>query len=201
MGREAVCTCEWAGSKNKIKAVIEPPHLILRGEIRKRIPLAQLKRVRAENNLVRFIANDEAIALDLGDEAKAARWAKALVKEPPSLATKLGITAESAVWMIGKLDDPAIDEALAAAKKVSPRAGDLILARVNSPAELEAALEKAAEALDRSTPIWLIYPKGPVHALNESLVRAAGLASGIVDTKVAAVSAALTALRFVKRKR
>jgi hypothetical protein len=36
--------------------------------------------------------------------------------------------------------------------------------------------------------------------LNESLVRSTALAKGIVDTKVAAVSPALTGLRFIKRK-
>jgi hypothetical protein len=49
-------------------------------------------------------------------------------------------------------------------------------------------------------PIWFIYPKGKGHALSENDVRSAGLAAGIVDTKVAAVSPTLTGLRFVLRR-
>jgi hypothetical protein len=36
--------------------------------------------------------------------------------------------------------------------------------------------------------------------LNENLVRETALATGIVDTKIAAVSAEFSALRFVKRR-
>ena len=74
------------------------------------------------------------------------------------------------------------------------------MARVDTPAELAATLKKIAAPLSRGVPIWLIYRKGPSHALNESLVRRMALAVGIVDTKVAAVSDELTGLRFVKRK-
>jgi len=104
------------------------------------------------------------------------------------------------VWLIGTADNDALESALAEAKKVSSQRGDLIIARVETPADLEAALAKCAEALAASVPIWLIYRKGPGHALNESLVRLTALAKGIVDTKVAAISPALTSLRFVKRK-
>jgi hypothetical protein len=48
--------------------------------------------------------------------------------------------------------------------------------------------------------IWIAYRKGPGHAISESDVRSAGLATGIVDVKVASVSAQLTTLKFVKRK-
>jgi hypothetical protein len=76
----------------------------------------------------------------------------------------------------------------------------LILARVDTPGELAAALRKSTDDLNRGVPIWFIYPKGPGHALDEHIVRSTALATGIVDTKVAAVSSALTALRFVKHK-
>ena len=199
MGREATCTCDWNGAKAEVKALIEPPELILRGAMRRRIPIAEMKTVRAEGSVLCFIYNGERVTLQL-EFAVAAKWAEALLKPPPTLAKKLGITAETNVRLIGKNDDPALEEALQVAKSVLPRNGDLILARVSTPDDLRAALAKAADALDRGTPIWFVYRKGTGHALNESLVRSTGLAVGIVDTKVAAVSATLTALRFVKRK-
>lgn len=199
MGREATCTCAWNGATFQVKAIIEPPKLILRGAIRRRIPLAEMKQVRAEGDLLCFNHEGERVALRLG-HAMAAKWVDALLKPPPSLAKKLGITPETSVWMIGKADDPAIDEALEAAKTVSTRNGNLILARVNTPKDLNTALAKSADALSQGIPIWLIYRKGASHPLNEGLVRATAFAAGVVDTKVAAVSATLTGLRFVKRR-
>lgn len=199
MGREATCTCDWNGAKSEVKVLIEPPELVLRGPIQRRLPIGEIKQVRVEGNALSFAYEGARVALHLGSSV-AAKWADALLKPPPTLAKKLGITAEATVRFIGKADDPALKHALAAAKHISTRNGDLILARVDTPAELNAALAKAAAAADRGTPIWFIYPKGPGHALNESLVRSTGLAAGIVDTKVAAVSATLTALRFAKRK-
>lgn len=199
MGREATCTCDWAGTKSRVKALVEPPDLILRGELRQRIPIAQMKQLRVAGAQLHFRFDGAAVALDLG-EAIAAKWAKTLLTPPPNLARKLGITGESAVWTIGKADDPSLLEALAEAQKVSTRGGDLIVACVHTPDDLRAALLRTADALQRRVPIWFVYRKGPGQALNESIVRATALQTGIVDTKVAAVSATLTALRFVKRK-
>jgi hypothetical protein len=199
MGREAICTCDWDGTKAEVKALIEPPELILRGGVRRRIPIAAMKQIRADGERLRFTFNGEAVALDLGSDV-AVKFAKALTTPPPSLAKKLGITAESVVRMIGEVDDKALEKATSEAKEVTSRNGNVILARVDTPGDLTGALKKAANDLDQGVPIWFIYPKGPGHALNEHIVRATGLSAGIVDTKVAAVSPALTALRFVKRK-
>jgi hypothetical protein len=199
MGREANCTCVWNGKKSAVKALIEPPELILRGELRRRIPIAKMQSVKAERDQLRFTIEGEPVALSLGTEM-AAKWAEALLKPPPTLAKKLGVTSETTVWMIGPTDDDALRAALAEAKSVSRRSGDLILARIDTPAELHSALMRAADQLSAGTPIWFIYRKGPGHALNENFVRTTALATGIVDTKVASVSPVFSALRFVKRR-
>lgn len=200
MGQEAVCACEWNGDKAEVKALIEPPELILRGGIRRHVPIAAMKQIRADGNRLHFTFNGETVALDVGSDI-AAKWVKALLTPPPSLAKKLGITAETIVRTIGEVDDVALEKAISEAKNVTTRSGDLIVARVDTPSELTAALKKSAGDLNRGVPIWFIYPKGPGHALSEHIVRSTALATGIVDTKVAAVSATLTALRFVKRKK
>jgi hypothetical protein len=199
MGREAVCTCIWNGEKSKVKALLEPPELILRGEMRRRVPFAKMKGVKAEGDLLHFKFESESVALQLGS-TMAGKWADALLKPPPTLAKKLGITPETTVRMIGPIDDAALKSALAEAKSVSQRRGELILARVDAPADLVAALREAAVELKAGVPIWFIYRKGPGHSLNENQVRETALATGIVDTKIAAVSAEFSALRFVKRR-
>ena len=199
MGREAQCTCIWNGRKSTVKALLEPPELILRGEMRKRVPFASMQSVRAEGDSLCFAVEGESVALALG-KVMAVKWVEALLKPTPTLARKLGITADTTVWMIGTADDADLRAAMAEAKAVSQRKGDLIVARVDTPADLKSALAKAADQLGAGVPIWFIYRKGPGHPLNENLVRTTALSTGIVDTKVVAVSAEFSALRFVKRR-
>ena len=199
MGREATCICVWDGKKSTVKALIEPPELILRGELRRRVPIAKMHAVKADREGLCFTVEGESVALLLGS-AMAKKWADALLKPPPTLAKKLGITSEVAVRMIGPVDDGALEEALTEAKSVSQRKGDLILARIDTTTDLHAALMRADDQLKAGSPIWFIYRKGPGHPLNENLVRTTALAAGIVETKVASVSPVFSALRFVKRR-
>lgn len=199
MGLESPSICEASGRKTAVKALIEPPDLILRGETRRRFPISSLQQVRAEGDRLLFTFQGEHFALTLGI-ARASKWVKALTTSQPSLAKKLGISADSVVWTIGPIDDEALQAALAAAGGIRDKDADLIVARVNSPADLARALQSAAGQLAARVPIWLIYPKGNGHPLTESDVRSMALAAGIVDTKVASVSPVLTALRFVRRR-
>jgi hypothetical protein len=199
MGREATCVCVWNGEKSRVKVLLEPPELIVRGEVRRRVPFSKMKNVKADGDLLHFKFESDSVALELGLVA-AAKWADALLKPPPTLAKKLGITSETTVRMIGPVDDTALETALAEAKVLSQRKGELILARVNTSADLNAALEKAADQLQTGVPIWFIYRKGAGHPLSENQVRAAALQTGIVDTKIVSVSAEFSALRFVKRR-
>jgi hypothetical protein len=199
MGREAECACECNGESTMVKALIEPPELILRGGIRRRFPFSHMEQIRADGQKLCFRFEGESFALCLGSEL-ASKWEKAITTPSPSLAKKLGIGEDTVVWMIGAVDDEALRAALSAAKAVSDERADLILARVNTPDELAHALRAAKRRLTARVPIWLIYPKGKGHALSENEVRSTALAAGIVDTKVAAVSGVLTGLRFVRRR-
>jgi hypothetical protein len=195
--------CEWNGEMSRVKALIEPPELILRGEIRRRLPFSELQQLRAEGGALRFKYGREAVTLKL-DARTAENWAKAILAPPPSLAKKLGITPESTVWMIGDVDDAALETALVGARRVAKKGSgvgvDVIVARVNTAAELARAFKTAAKATSNGVPIWIVYRKGPGHAISESDVRETGLTAGIVDVKVASVSPTLTGLKFVRRK-
>ena len=199
MGREAECECESNGVRSHVKAIIEPPELILRGEQRRRLPLSGLTNVRADGECLRFVSGADSYALMVG-RATAEKWVKALTAPPPTLAGKLGISPTTAVRIIGELDDDALRAAIASAQTGNAAKADLILARVDTPADLAAALHTAKKQLAARVPIWFIYPKGKGHALSENDVRATAVAAGIVDTKVCAVSTRLTALRFVRRR-
>jgi hypothetical protein len=202
MGREATCMCEWNGEMARVKALIEPPELILRGEIRRRLPFSELRQLRAEGGALRFKFGSDTVTLKL-ETKTAEKWAKAILTPPPNLAKKLGITPESTVWMIGEIDDAALESAMGEARRVARKGvgADVIVARVNTAAELARAFKTAAKATSNGVPIWIVYRKGPGHAISEADVRDAGLATGIVDVKVASVSPVLTGLKFVRRKK
>jgi hypothetical protein len=194
MGREAICDCTFNGTTAKVKALLESEELVLRGDIRMHAPLHGLHDVRVESESLCFNLDKHPVQLHLG-AAAAKSWAKKIKMPPPSLADKLGITGKP-VRTIGPISDRALDSALGSAALISGRNPDLILAYVDTPESLAATLREAKAQLARSIPIWLVYRKGPGHPLNESAIRTTLRAQGLMDTKVASVSAELTALRF-----
>jgi hypothetical protein len=199
MGREATCICEWNGVAARVKALVEPPELILRGELKRSVPFAEMRQVSADGGRLRFKVGNDAVELELG-ETVAEKWKKAILTPPPTLAKKLGITPESTIWVIGKIDDEALARAVAEARATKRKGADIIVARVNTAAELNRAFKSVDDLTRAGVPIWIVYRKGPGHPVCEADVRSAGLAADIVDVKVAAVSSKLTGLKFVRRK-
>jgi hypothetical protein len=178
----------------EVKALLETHEIVLRGGIRRRIPFRAVRQIRVKGEALRFMVEGEAVALMLG-AATAEKWANA-VKNPPTLAQKLGLSKETTVQVVGEVLDEALEEALQESDRVKT-GGGLIVACVETPAGLAKALKTAAGG---AGPVWIVYRKGPGHGVNEAAVRAAGLAAGLVDTKVAAVSAVFTAMRFNHRR-
>jgi hypothetical protein len=199
MGREAECVCERSGVIANVKALLESRELILRGELSRRVPFAEMQQVKTAAGRLSFRFKGEAWSLVLGSEL-AAKWAAIIATPPPSLAKKMGITADISVELAGEANDKALEAAIAEAKSIAKRGGDLIVARVDTPDALARVLKAKAKPLANGIPMWVVYPKGRGHALSEHDVRGLCLAAGLVDHKVTAVSDALTALRFVKRR-
>jgi hypothetical protein len=198
MGREAICSCDWAGEVVEVKALLETGEMILRGGIRRRIPFGEMKGVKADGGRLCFAVGGERVKLELGPAA--AKWVAAIGSPPPSLARKMGITGETIVRVIGDCFDETLREALAEAASVAVKNADLIVACVDSPESLHAALREAKAQLLKGVPIWMVYAKGRGHAIDEASIRTLLRESGMIDTKVASVSAKYTALRFVYRK-
>jgi hypothetical protein len=200
MGREAACMCDWAGKSAEVKALLETGEMILRGGIRRRVPFSELRQVKAQADRLCFTVGGERVELVLGSGA-AAKWAAAIARPPIALSKKLGITETIIVRVIGEVCDEALEEALAEAAKIASNDASLIVACVDSPEALHAALRGAKAQVMKGVPIWMVYAKGQGHAINETAIRSLLRENGMIDTKVASVSAKYTALRFVYRKR
>jgi hypothetical protein len=197
MGREANCLCSWAEESGPCKVQLETHELIVRGTIRRRVPLEELKDISVLGDQLRFRAGQDHVVLKLGPEL-ALSWAKKMSTPPPTLASKLGITSSSRVRQCGALLPPELQVALAQAASVDSNDPTLILAGVYSSADLSIVLARHS-CTPGNPPLWVIYPKGPGHAINESEIRAALRAAGLIDTKVASVSPTHTALKFIRR--
>jgi len=199
MGREAVCTCDWAGTVAEVKALLESSEMILRGDIRRRVAFSEIEHVKVRADSLCFKVGRENVELVLGASA-AEKWAATLTSPPPSLAKKLGITNKTVVHAMGNCGDENLKSALAEAAQISSKGADLIVAYVDTPESLRAALDETKAAVLEGVPIWMVYAKGPGHALNEAAIRSLLRGHGMMDTKVASVSSALTGLRFNARK-
>jgi hypothetical protein len=199
MGREAHCLCRWGSRTAKVTALLESSELILRGELRERVPLTSIRQVTASGDALEFTAAGERIALVLG-AAAARRWAQAIAVPPPDLAQKLGLTAATRVHIIGTIDDPELATALTrtSLSADTPERADLVVIRTDDSAQLAAAVA-AVLAGAAVPPVWIVYVKGRAAPLGERTVRDLLRDRGFIDTKVASVSGRLTALRFTKR--
>jgi hypothetical protein len=195
MGREATCRCKWGAEEGDCKVLLEGRELILRSGIRRRVWLSAISGLEARGGNLVFTVGQDQVELRLGVEA-ARRWAKAIQTPPPSLAVKLGISRATRLSVVGNIESDELKEAVAEASPASEKEVDLVLLCVNSQSELQQSFA----ARTYTSPLWIVYPKGSKSDMKESGLRDLLRSRGFIDTKVASVSARLTALRFIKRK-
>jgi hypothetical protein len=199
MGREATCHCKWGDEEGDCKVLLESGELILRLGIRRRVPLSSLAGVSTRGGKLVFRVGRDPVELRLGPEV-AQRWAKAIATPLPSLAGKLGISRTTRLLVFGNIESQELKTAVAEAGTVDGSEANLVLICASSPSELDHALAQCFKSKTCSGPLWIVYPKGPGSELKESAVRQLLRSRGFIDTKVASVSAKLTATRFNKRR-
>jgi hypothetical protein len=195
VGREAACICRWGVQTAEVKVLLESGEVIVRGGIRKRVAFTELKEVTVKHGSLCFRVGHELVELSLGSDT-AEKWASAIATPPPTLAKKLGISRETVVRTIGEINDSRLESAIAEAARGSAKDADLIVAHVDTPDSLATALREARLQLLQGVPIWLVYAKGAGHPIGETVIRSTMRGMGMMDTKVASVSAKYTALRF-----
>jgi hypothetical protein len=196
MGLEATCAVRVGRSSDVGRARLEESALHFSGELRLRIPFAEMTRVAARAGWLEIAFAGGLARLELGPQA--AKWASKILN-PRGLMDKLGIKAGMRVSLFGIDDDALLRQVLERAPDVKP--GRL---RADSDLVLWGAREKRAlsrlGALRRSIrptgAIWVVWPKGRKE-LREDDVRAAAVAVGLVDVKVVSVSDTLSGLKLM----
>ena len=196
MGLEAETTCTVSGKSYAVKALLESTELILRGEVKRKFPIAALTHIATKGNALAFTAEGESFALALG-ATKATTWANKLTTPPPSLAQKLGLSETAQAFVIGAVDDANLATALAGNTVKVPDKAAFLLAVLRSEAELAALLKAHSKS---ALPFWLANIKGSKSPLGENAIRTAMRGAGFKDVKTCTVSASLAATRYVKAK-
>ena len=199
MGREATCTARIGQETAEVTALLESTTVVLRGAIKRKWAISALQNLQVDAGELRFDApQDGAVALALG-EKEAERWLKKLQTPPPSLAAKLGVSAENPALLIGPTVgalDPTLAEALAGNITTNMREARMLVAVLSNPAELPRMAEFHADMICNT--VWVVHPKGPGASPTDAEVRTAMRGWGYVDNKTSAVSDALTATRYVR---
>ncbi len=120
------------------------------------------------------------------------------------LLVKLGIRDGLTVYVDG--GPPHTGELLAGSTYTSrlPRHIDVTLLFTTSLAHLEKRLPLVIERTVTDGMVWVCWPKKASKVptdVDENVIRDFGLASGVVDVKVAAIDATWSGLKFVRRLR
>jgi hypothetical protein len=79
---------------------------------------------------------------------------------------------------------------------------DFAMIFTKSRAEVQSEFSRIAESLAPAGMLWISWPKkssGVATDLNENVIRDIGLAAGLVDVKVCAVTEVWSGLKFVRR--
>ena len=122
------------------------------------------------------------------------------------LPKKLGIKDGFRVYFVAVPADvrTGLKSALAGCEVVSDGKAplDFVMLFTKSKAELAKEFNQISKALAPAGMLWVSWPKkssGVATDLNENMVRDIGLATGLVDVKVCAVTEVWSGLKFVRR--
>jgi hypothetical protein len=126
--------------------------------------------------------------------------AKAIATPLPSLASKLGISRTTKLLVLGNIESEELKAAIAEAGAVEGSEANLVLICASSRSELDHSLAQWFKGKTCSGPLWIVHPKGAQSEVKGSALRELLRSRGFIDTKIASVSAKLTAIRFNKSK-
>ena len=196
MGQELACKLHYRQRMLSGKALLETDHVLFRGDERLKLPFKELTAVRASGGVLLLDFAGEPAAFELGDAAE--KWAQKIL-HPPSRMDKLGVTAAVVVQLAGEFDADFLSELAGREAVMSDGAPETKADLIFFAAEKQGDLKRIRKLINGMKPqgaVWVVYAKGG-GAIHEMDVLEVTRSLGLKDTKVAAFSPTLTALRFV----
>lgn len=200
MGREAEGAIRFLGAEGAGRIVVEGTEVILRGEVRARLPRGAIGAVRVEgDDLVLETVRGPLVATVGAGVAEG--LCRALLAPVPTLAEKLGLKAGAMAGCLWPVTDAVLAAALAG--RVAPVADAAVLVAEVPDAAALVRLLAALPGLE-GRPVWVVNARGPRPGLQsvlpEARIRAALRGAGWIDSKSTAVSDAVAATRYGPRK-
>jgi hypothetical protein len=196
MGLEAECTARFGRQSSVGRAQLEEKEVVFRGTFRVKVPLAAVTAVQEKAGTLQLDWPDGTLRLELGQATP--KWLDR-IRNPRGRIDKLGVKEGLRVAILALKDDAFVEEVRARTAEVTvgrlPRAADLVLVRMERPADL-ARLPSLRAAVEPDGAVWVLWPKG-VPTFREDDVRAAGPSAGLVDVKVVSFSDELSGLKLV----
>lgn len=193
MGREAVAVCHWQGKIAEAKVHLDSRFLQLRGEMRLDLPRDAIGDVDLSDDGVQVRTAHGDLFMEFGT-TDAARWQKALLKRPPTLAEKLGVSAETPAFVQGVFDDAPLADALHGATVSDVTDATILVAVLLQEDDLPKASDLALAHSGKH--IWMVHRKGKAAIVGDTMIRTHMRGLGFVDSKTSAVSDQLTSTRY-----
>lgn len=198
MGLECETRCEWQGKNSTGRAMLEGDHLLFRGEFRLKINFSGLSDLKTEDGRLYLTDGQGTACLHLGN--RAADWERR-IRNPKSLADKLGIKSGQSIRLLGGIGDPALlNEVSRIDAQVTEQVqADWYVLHADHPDHL-AQIPQLRIEMPATAGLWVIHPKGKTSPVPQAAVMNAGRGAGLVDNKTCAVSEVSTGLKFVRPK-
>lgn len=199
MGREARCTGHFGDVEAEGKLSLEAGALRF-SKLKLAIALPSIRSLAAERGALRVAFPNGEAWFDLG-QTIAERWVEAIDRErksPKSVLDKLGVKRGQCVVLIGDFEASFLADLEARGVTPSDAKSDVDALFVHVTTEKQ--LQKLTTLRKRLRPdgaLWVVRRKGRDAPVSECAAMAAGKAAGLVDVKVVAFSATLTAEKFV----
>ncbi len=197
MGAELTTKVKIGSKFFKAKVLLETSEIIIRGEVRMKIPFGAMRSLLVKNGELVFFFDGKSIQILLGE--KATKWLDK-IKNPKSVIDKLGVKSDSKVSVINIADQKFLSELKKKTKDIligkAVSESDFIFYEANRPKEVEK-LSSLKKFLKLNGGIWVVSLKGKSATMKDVEVMAIGKKCGLVDTKVVGFSETHTALKFV----
>ena len=178
------------------KIHLETDHLIVRGEVRAKIPRSEILEVTVRGETVTVRHAGGMLSVTLGGVAQ--KFAERLVAPPKSRLEKMEI-GEGATVVVLNFRNPEFTTELKAINAiVSTRAkadSELIVLGVEKAGDLQR-IAVAAKSLAPAGALWVIHPKG-IDGVKDTAIFDHATEAGLTYTKVARFSETHTAEKLV----
>ena len=119
-----------------------------------------------------------------------------------ALAGKLGVKPELRTLVVGSAPEPVLEQLYRPSRRAGAAPYDVVIAFCPDRRTLDRCATRYADRITTGGALWLLWVKrasGIATDIGEADVRAAGLETGLVDNKIAAIDEVWSGLRFVRR--